>query len=179
MPRGPLAHAVFRHRARVVIPDTQVQQVEGHRQDRWWAGTIRPEATMEAWSCGTCATRGERYGESRRIAWARVSMLAGLRRMPSPDTASATGEAQQLAPWWTTTDTAGVSREGRAIVLSGGGMTERGIRVTGWNPERRVVRKMLTHHLFFLHDPLPEHQEIQGETDHEHEPGSHDEGQPD
>ena len=60
MPRGPLAHAVFRHRARVVIPDTQVQQVEGHRQDRWWTGTKRPEATMEARSCGACATRGER-----------------------------------------------------------------------------------------------------------------------
>ena len=134
---------------------------------------------MEARSCGACATRGERYGESRRIARAWVSMLAGLRRMQSPDAASAAGEAQQPAPWWTATATAGVSREGRAIILLGGGMTDRGIRVTGWNPERRVVGKMLAHHLFFLHDPLPEHQEIEGETDHEHSPGPHDEGQPD
>jgi len=58
-------------------------------------------------------------------------------------------------------------------------MTTRGILVTGWTPKRRIVGKVRVHHLFFLYDPLPEHQEIEGETDHEDDPGSHDECQSD
>src|SRR5262245_24535602 len=106
---------------------------------------------MTARSYGTCATRGERCGESRRMAQALVSIRAALECMPSPDAASAAGEAQQPAPRWMATDSGGISRVGRAIVLSGGGMTEGGIRVTGGNPQRRVEGKMLTHHLFFLY----------------------------
>src|SRR5256885_5631761 len=52
-----------------------------------------------------------------------------------------------------------------------------GLLGTRWNPERHVVRKVLTHHLFFLRDPPPEHQKIERETDHEDEPGPHDECQ--
>ena len=58
-------------------------------------------------------------------------------------------------------------------------MSPSGILVTGGKPERRIVGKVFVHHLFFLYDPLPEHQEIEGETNHEDDPRSHDECQTD
>ena len=58
-------------------------------------------------------------------------------------------------------------------------MSPRGILVTEGKPPRRVLRKVRVHHLFFLDDPLPEHQEIEGKTNHEDEPGPHDECQAD
>ena len=54
-----------------------------------------------------------------------------------------------------------------------------GILVTGWNREGRVVWKVLLHYLFFLNDPHPEHQKIEGETDHENHPSTHDQCQSD
>ncbi len=52
----------------------------------------------------------------------------------------------------------------------GGWMPTRGVLVTGWQRERRVLGKVLVHHLFFLHDPHPEHE------DH---PRTHDQGESD
>jgi hypothetical protein len=58
-------------------------------------------------------------------------------------------------------------------------MTARGILITGRKLKHRVVGKVLSHHLFFLHDPLPEHEEIEWETDHKDQPGPHEQGQSD
>jgi hypothetical protein len=58
-------------------------------------------------------------------------------------------------------------------------MTSRGVLVTGWHRAWRVVGKVRVHHLFFLHDARPEHQEIEGETEHKDYPRSHDQCQPD
>ena len=58
-------------------------------------------------------------------------------------------------------------------------MTPGGILGTGWKSECRVVRKVLAHHLFFLHDAPPEHQTIEGKPDYEDNPGPHDECQAD
>src|SRR5436309_15881337 len=98
---------------------------------------------------------------------------AGLSSMRFPGTASAAGHAQRPAHGWTAPGTAEGPREGAsvcdsAIVLPlGGGMSPSGILVTGGKPERRIVGKVLVDHLFFLDDPLPEHQAIEGEPDHE------------
>src|SRR5882672_4357229 len=78
-------------------------------------------------------------------------------------------DAQTPAHDWIDTDTTWLRRDGasvcaRAIVLPGGRwLTPRGIPVTGWQRERRVVGEMRLHHLFFLYDPPPEHQEIEGQ----------------
>jgi len=53
-------------------------------------------------------------------------------------------------------------------------MPNRGVLVTGWYRTRHVLGKVLVHHLFFLPDPHPEHQEITGETNHEDYPRPHD-----
>jgi hypothetical protein len=67
-------------------------------------------------------------------------------------------------------------QETRSLPL-GGGMTKRGVLGTRWQRTRRVLGKVLLHHLFFLDDPPPEHQEITGETKHEDDPRPHDQGE--
>jgi hypothetical protein len=58
-----------------------------------------------------------------------------------------------------------------------GGIPNRGVLVTGWQRARRVLGKVLVHHLFFLPDPHSEHQEITGETNDEDDPRPHDQGE--
>jgi hypothetical protein len=41
------------------------------------------------------------------------------------------------------------------------------------------VGKVRGHYLFFLYDPRPKHQEIEGETEQKDDPRPHDQGQAD
>jgi hypothetical protein len=56
-------------------------------------------------------------------------------------------------------------------------MPKGGVPGTGWHRMRRVLGKVLLHHLFFLSDPHPEHQEITGEAKDEHDPRPHNQGE--
>src|SRR5262249_45264069 len=90
---------------------------------------------------------------------ARRQGMAGL----TPDRAGMAPPARsghRRCPRISRVDRGGAAHAPAACPPLSRGMTKRGVLDRRWQRTRRVPGKVLAHHLLFLHNPRPEHQEV-------------------